>query len=184
MNKFYIYLFLIFAILISSCVPTKDLIYLQSKSNSNNSTSVDVVAIKPYRMRSNDVLNITIKTLDAKLSQMFTTTNNTINSDQSLYFDGFTIDDHGNIRIPVLGEMNVLGFTADEVRIKIEEKLLKDYFNKESNLFVNVKLSGFRYTINGEVASTGSKILYLFIFNLCDSNFVLCSDQRLNLFAK
>ena len=171
MNKFSIYLFLIFAILISSCVPTKDLIYLQNKSNSSNSTSVDVVAIKPYRMRSNDVLNITIKTLDAKLSQMFTTSNSnsTINSDQSLYFDGFTVDDHGNIRIPVLGEMNVLGFTADEIRIKIEEKLLKEYFNKESNLFVNVKLSGFRYTINGEVASTGSKILYLEKVNILEA---------------
>lgn len=113
-------------------------------------------------MQTNDVLSISIKTLDPKLSQIFATTNNsnTANSDQGLYFDGFTIDDHGNIRIPVLGEMNVLGFTTDEIRIKIEEKLLKDYFNKESNLFVNVKIAGFRYTINGEVSAPGTKSLF------------------------
>jgi polysaccharide export outer membrane protein len=77
-----------------------------------------------------------------------------------LYFNGFRVDDHGNIRIPILGEMNVLGYTLDEVRLKIEKQLLEEYFNKEANLFVNVKLSGFRYTINGEVSSTGTKTLF------------------------
>jgi polysaccharide export outer membrane protein len=28
-----------------------------------------------------------------------------------LYFDGFTVDDHGNIRVPVLGDLNVIGYT-------------------------------------------------------------------------
>ena len=161
MNKLSIY-FLLFAILLSSCVPTKDLIYLQNKNNSDTSSNVNLVNIKPYRMQTNDVLSISIKTLDPKLSQIFAISNGGVaqNSEQGLYYDGFTIDDHGNIRIPVLGEMNVLGFTADEIRLKIEEKLLKEYFNKESNLYVNVKLAGFRYTINGEVGITGSKILY------------------------
>jgi polysaccharide export outer membrane protein len=77
-----------------------------------------------------------------------------------LYFDGFTVDDHGNIRIPVLGEINVIGFTLEEVRIKIEKQLLDEYFNKEANIFVIVKLAGFKYTINGEVGSTGTKTLF------------------------
>ena len=134
---------------------------MQNKNNADAS-NINLVNAKPYRMMSNDVLSISIKTLDPKLSQMFSTGNSgsAQNSEQGLYFEGFTIDDHGNIRIPVLGEMNVIGFTADEIRLKIEEKLLKEYFNKESNLFVNVKLAGFRYTINGEVTSTGSRILY------------------------
>ncbi len=171
MNKFFIYFFLLFVIFFSSCVPSKDLIYLQNKNNSDTSSNINLVNIKPYRMQTNDVLSISIKTLDAKLSQIFTTTNAGIaqNSEQGLYFDGFTIDDHGNIRIPVLGEMNVLGFTTDEIRLKIEEKLLKDYFNKESNLFVNVKLAGFRYTINGEVGTTGTKILYQEKVNLLEA---------------
>jgi polysaccharide biosynthesis/export protein len=162
MNKYIFIVTLIFALVLSSCVPINDLIYLQDKKNANQNSNVSLITVKPYRMLSNDVLSISIKTLDPKLSQMFitSTTGNIANSDQGLYYDGFTIDDHGNIRIPVLGEMNVLGFTADEIRLKIEEKLLKEYFNKESNLFVNVKLAGFRYTINGEVGSTGTRILY------------------------
>lgn len=171
MNKFLIYFSLLIPILFSSCVPIKDLIYLQKKDNSDTNSSINLVNIKPYRMQTNDVLSISIKTLDPKLSQIFSVSNTGViaNSEQGLYFDGFTIDDHGNIRIPVLGEMNVLGFTADEIRLKIEEKLLKEYFNKESNLFVNVKLAGFRYTINGEVGLTGTKTLYQEKVNLLEA---------------
>ena len=62
--------------------------------------------------------------------------------------------------MPILGEINVLGSTVDEVRQKIELMLLKDHFKLEAGVYVNVKLSGFRYTVNGEVGNTGSKILY------------------------
>ena len=78
----------------------------------------------------------------------------------TLYFNGFTVDDHGNIRMPVLGELNVIGYTLDEVRQRIEKQLLAEYFKKEANIFVIVKLAGFRYTINGEIGSTGTKTLF------------------------
>ena len=148
--------------LFASCVPTKDLIYLQNKDNSVPDNSVNAINSKPYRVQTNDILSITIKTLDPKLSQLFNTTNTEVvaKSEISTYYDGYTVNDHGNIRIPVLGEINVLGFTTEEIRKTIEEKLLNEYFNKESNLFVNVKLAGFRYTINGEVNVTGTRILY------------------------
>jgi polysaccharide biosynthesis/export protein len=162
MIKFYFLIISIVTLLFSSCIPVKDLIYLQNKKSSEASATVNEVNLKPYRMQTNDVLSISIKTIDPKLAQLFSTTNALVasNSEQGLYFEGFTIDAHGNIRIPVLGEMNVIGFTADEIRLKIEEKILKDYFNKEANLFVIVKLAGFRYTINGEVGKTGSNILF------------------------
>ena len=62
--------------------------------------------------------------------------------------------------MPVLGELNVLGNTTDEIRVKIETLLLAEYFKAEANIFVIVKLAGFRYTINGEIVSPGSKVLY------------------------
>jgi polysaccharide export outer membrane protein len=77
-----------------------------------------------------------------------------------LYFDGFTVDDHGNIRMPVLGELNVIGFTFDEIRVKIEKQLLAEYFKRKLIFFVIVKLAGFKYTINGEIGSTGTKTLF------------------------
>ncbi|WP_278022818.1 polysaccharide biosynthesis/export family protein [Flavobacterium ginsengisoli] len=142
----------------------KDLVYLQDKNNSGEQTAIAAVEAKPYRLQVNDVLKINIKAIDSKLVSIFNTTEGESSqagkTESSLYFDGFTIDDHGNIRMPILGEINVIGYTLEEVRVKIEKKLLEEYFKSEANIFVTVKLAGFRYTINGEVGMTGTKTLF------------------------
>jgi polysaccharide export outer membrane protein len=40
-------------------------------------------------------------------------------SESGLYFDGFTVDDHG-ARIPILGELNVIGYTLEEIRVRMK----------------------------------------------------------------
>ena len=157
--------FALFSVLFTSCISTKDLTYLQPNATSkSDSIKVAQEVSKPYRIQTNDVLSINIKALDQKLVDMFSTTSEgsgqTQNSPQALYFTGYTVNDHGNIRVPILGEVNVLGFTTDEVRQKIEKQLLEDYFKKEANVFVTVKLAGLRYTINGEIGSPGAGVLY------------------------
>jgi polysaccharide export outer membrane protein len=140
----------------------KDLTYLQDKNSSNEQNSIVAVESKPYRLQVNDVLSISIKAIDPKLVSIFNATENNAGakSESTLYFDGFTVDDHGNIRMPILGEINVIGYTLEEVRVNIEKKLLEEHFKSEANIFVTVKLAGFRYTINGEVGSTGTKTLF------------------------
>ena len=161
MNNRILYILFFIGILFTSCVSTQDLIYLQNKGNSSDA-ALNPVTVKPYRLQTNDVLSLTIKALDPKLVEIFNPNTNSqqVPNFDILYFNGYTIDDHGNIRIPVLGEVNVLGYTLEEARKKIEDQLLKDYFKKEAGIFVNLKLAGFRYTVNGEVAIPGSKILY------------------------
>src|SRR6476620_5770455 len=141
-----LYILIFVGILFASCVPTKDLIYLQDKSNGQSVQAINPVALKPYRLQTNDIINVTIKAIDPKLVEAFNPSaigQQANQNDQSLYFNGFTVDDHGNIRIPVLGELNVLGFTTEEVRVKVEQRLLTEYFNKEANIYVSVKLAGF-----------------------------------------
>ena len=157
--------FALFSVLLTSCISTKDLTYLQPNPISkSDSIKVSQEVSKPYRIQTNDVISINIKALDQKLVDMFSTSSGgsgqTQKSPQTLYFDGYTVDDHGNIRVPILGELNVLGYTTDEVRIKIEKQLLEEYFKKEANIFVTVKLAGLRYTINGEIGSPGTNVLY------------------------
>ncbi|RTZ02907.1 sugar transporter [Flavobacterium sp. RSP49] len=163
MSKSVLCLLLVISVLLFSCIPTKDLIYLQKKDTSAQESTIAVVGSKPYRLQTNDVLSITIKAIDPKLVAIFSPTSeggSVGKSESALYFDGFTVDDHGNIRVPVLGELNVIGYTLDEIRVRIEKQLLAEYFNAEANIFVTVKLSGFRYTINGEIGSTGTKTLF------------------------
>ena len=157
--------FALFSVLFTSCISTKDLTYLQPNAASkSDSIKVAQEVSKPYRIQTNDILSVNIKALDQKLVEMFSTSSagsvQTQQSPQTLFFNGYTVDDHGNIRVPILGEVNVLGFTADEVRQKIEKQLLEEYFRKEANIFVTVKLAGLRYTINGEIGSPGAGVLY------------------------
>lgn len=155
---------LLVSLLFTSCIPLNDLVYLQNKSGDTATNVVTPIALKPYRLQINDVLSINIKAIDQKLVAIFNPVADAASSGgqagQGLYFNGFTIDDHGNIRFPILGEINVLGFTVEETRKKIENELLKVYFKDEANLFVNVKLAGLRFTINGEIGSPGTKTLF------------------------
>ena len=163
MNNKILFLLLVFGVFFSSCVPIKDLIYLQNKDKSEVSTSVNPINAKPYRLQINDVISVSIKANDPKLVQIFMPSNlgnEPGKSGEALYFEGFTVNDHGNIRMPVLEELNVVGFTLDEVRLIIEKRLLEEYFNKEASIFVSVKLAGLRYTVNGEINMPGTKTLY------------------------
>ncbi|MCG2611298.1 polysaccharide biosynthesis/export family protein [Flavobacterium sp. SM15] len=162
MRKGLFLLMLFIGISTISCVPQKDLIYLQNAKQDSLSVAVNPVVNKPYRVQTNDILHIKIKALDQRLVDMFSSSSQQgmAPSEQSLYFDGYTVDDHGNIKIPVLGEINVLGYTTEEIRAKVEKQLLEDYFKKEANIFITVKLAGLRFTVNGEVKNPGTKTLY------------------------
>ena len=80
-------------------------------------------------------------------------------SGAGLYFSGFSVDLHGNIEFPILGEINVLGFTIAEIRDKVKSELLKQYFKETAELFVTVKLAGLKYTVTGE-AGGGVNVLF------------------------
>lgn len=147
----------------SSCIPNKDLVYLQKGQETESFIEVNQALSKPYRIQTNDILSISIKALDQRLVEMFnpsTQLNQQQQNPQTLYFNGFTVNDHGNIDIPVLGNVNVLGYSTEEVKNEIEKRLLDEYFKKEARLFVSVKLAGLRYTVNGEINAPGTNVLF------------------------
>jgi polysaccharide export outer membrane protein len=114
---------------------------------------------QPYRLQVNDILYIDIKADNPKIVSMFknveSSSGNTTKGGDGLYFNGYTIDRHGNIRIPYIGEINVLGYTTKEAREKIEMELGK-YFKNPEQIFVTVKLAGIRVVVTGEVSSPGT----------------------------
>ena len=164
MRKVYPYIVVFLLLIVSSCIPNKDLIYLQNNNSKNANNTIQPVVLKPYRVQINDVLSIKIKALDQRLVDIFSPSTQqgggAAISAESLYFEGFVVDDHGTVRVPTLGEVAVIGLTLDEIRIKIEKQLLEQYFTKEADLFVTVKLGGMRYTVNGEIAIPGTKTLF------------------------
>jgi polysaccharide export outer membrane protein len=158
------FLFLLFIGFLSSCVPNKNLIYLQGKPIP--SKEIHKINNTPYKLQVNDIITININADQEKFVKLFLKSGSSSgqaggqNQVQSGgYFSGYTVDRHGNIRMPYFGEINVLGYTTKEVRAKIEEKL-SDYLEDGVDYFVTVKLDGIKYTIMGEVGSTGPKVIY------------------------
>ncbi|MEZ4875107.1 MAG: polysaccharide biosynthesis/export family protein [Flavobacteriaceae bacterium] len=152
------------AICLASCVPQKRLTYLQENNSQRNDTLIPILKVQePYRLQVNDLLSIRVKALDNELVNIFnpvSEANPNATGEQRLYYDGFKVDAHGNIRVPILGDIPVLGYTVEEIRKDLEKRLLDEYFKAEANIFVTVKLAGIRYTINGEIGKSGSNIIY------------------------
>lgn len=146
-----------------SCISNKELVYLQNIEAASDSTQMLIEKQKPYRVQINDILNIRVKALDQESAQIYNPAGESdlnASGDQKAFFDGFTVDLHGNIRIPVLGGINVLGYTTEEIEKLIETRILAEEFKEAANIFVTVKLTGLRFTVTGEVGSTGTQTLY------------------------
>lgn len=153
---------IVISVLSSSCITNKDVVYLQDKGTVVNDSLMLKELSKPYRVQINDILSINVKALDKELTEIFNPveTQGTTRGQEGLYFNGFTVDLHGNIEFPILGEINVLGFTIEEIEEKVKAELLAQYFKETAQIFVTVKLAGLRYTVTGEVGSTGVLTLY------------------------
>lgn len=163
MKTYILVIGLIISVLSSSCIAHKDTLYMQNRTTAFDSTQVLVEKQKPYRVQINDILSIRVKALDQENVQIINPigdANLNASGAERAYFDGFTVDLHGDIRIPTLGKINVLGYTTEEIEHMIEKKLLDEQFKETANIFVTVKLTGLRYTALGETGSTGSKTLY------------------------
>lgn len=163
-NRMFRRLILILSICsLASCVPNKDLVYLQGKPVAKK----DVYKLndEPYKLQVGDVLSIDIKAKNEESVAMFKKTtgiNQNIRASGGTnnvnLQTGYSVDRHGNIRLPIIGEINVLGYTAKEVRLKLEKALLV-YLRNEEDIFVTVNLAGIKFTIFGEVAEPGTKVI-------------------------
>lgn len=153
-------LIIIIGLFFSSCIPTKDLTYFQG--NSKSVKEINAINNIPYRLQTNDIIDIQIKASDKNLVALFNKIESAVNTNitpEKLYFDSYSVDVNGIVRIPYLNELNVLGYTTKEVRIKIETELAKMFKNMD-DIFVTVKLAGIRYTVIGEVESPGINVIF------------------------
>ena len=148
----------IFTFFLFSCVPMKDLTYLGG--NLNESIETSKINRIPYKFQVGDNIAIDVKSDNASLVSVFLK-NNALSEITSSGTRSITykVDFKGNIRMPIFGEVNVLGFTADEVRLKLEKKF-SQYFTQDDSYFVSVNLDGIKYTIMGEVNLPGPKVIY------------------------
>jgi polysaccharide export outer membrane protein len=114
-----------------------------------------------YRVQPNDILSIKVKSsTDAQVSDLFNITTTTQVSQfanpGNLYLEGYSVDENGNVFLPILGSISVQNHTIEEVQALIQsnaDKYLK-------NAVVIVKMLSFKITVLGEVNNPGYHYIY------------------------
>ncbi len=125
--------------------------------STNIKRALQTVPVQAAIVHPDDVLNITIQTLDAAANNILNQGNlpvssgavtgpNDRNTTQSL-ISGYLVDKDGFVHLPYIGDVLVKDLTSQQVKQLITEKI-SVYFNDP---VVNVRFTNFKITVLGEV---------------------------------
>ena len=151
-----------------SCITQKDYILFKKTGGYDSSF---VPKHTPYKIQTNDILSITVSSTDPETSRIFTKQSSTSSnanismSEMGAYLQGFSLNDSGQIALPIIGEIKAIGLTLDELTDTLQSKI--NLYFKFS--VVDVKLANFRLTFMGEFNSQGPLLVYRNRINLIEA---------------
>ena len=137
------------ALLLTACVNTRKTTYFTDVTDGILTTHTP---IPESVIQKNDLLSITVNSLNPVESERFNlpfNTNNFNNISGINPTSGYLVDTDGFIQFPVLGNIKADGLTKERLKENILKKILDSQFLKEP--VVNVRILNFRVTVIGEV---------------------------------
>ena len=142
--------------LFSSCTSHRQLVYLHNV-DSAATTSFYPKTQPGYLIQTRDILYVKIYSLNEEMSSVINQTigayqQNLFQNETSLFINGYTVSDSGNIEIPILGKIKVAGKTMDEAIMSISQRA--DQYLKDATVIV--KLISFKVSVIGEVNRPGT----------------------------
>ena len=146
---------LILAIVLSSCSPYHNSAYFQGLDR-NSGISHKIDNYSPLIIQTGDILSLNIKSLNSEASAMFNTdatissaSNNSTpgSSTPSGGGSGYLVDKNGEIDLPLVHKLKVVGMTIEEVQGAIQKAVVQ--YLKDPT--VSVHLMNFKITIMGDV---------------------------------
>ena len=138
-----------------SCNVPRSAYFMDIPDSVSQKTIQSVPTTAPF-VNPDDVLNITIQTLDPTANTVLNQGNLAINSGavtgtgQNLAqaaISGYLVDRDGYVHLPYIGDVQVKGLTTVQVRNLITDKM-SIYFKDPA---VNVRFANFKITVLGEV---------------------------------
>lgn len=148
-------------LVMASCVPTKEMIYLQP--GEGEATEVFSYDREEYKLQVNDILDVQIRSMNQEVNQMFGGGNLMnqnmqagVQSGGDLYYmTGYTVDEEGEVELPYLGSVKVQGLTLEEAKEAVDNQVATLF----KNYYLQVKLGGIRYSALGEFQNPGKKVI-------------------------
>jgi polysaccharide biosynthesis/export protein len=163
---------LVLAILIGaslfSCVPNRQITYIQDKSIEDKSlitkdSLYKIISIKhfEYVLKPEDVLSVRVRTLTEEQEDLnffnLGMGGNQQNQQQMMmgaggaYLTGYIVDSKGMIELPVVGKIKVEGKTLEQVKEEIRE-IAAEYLT--GDLVIDIRLMNFQFFILGAVGQS------------------------------
>lgn len=153
-NRIFQFLCIISLITITACGSRKEIVYFQNQEQLTTSFEQYIPKIQPT-----DQLAIVISAADvaaaAPFNQLSTIQTTANNNALSPYSPTYTVDENGNISLPMVGSIKLAGLTRSQAIETIKEKVSKYVVNPG----VNVNFVNFRISVLGEVSRPGSFIV-------------------------
>ncbi len=150
----------------TSCVSPRQLKYLQDQGEEAkvDSSGYHTLDRSQYKVQINDIITVNVRSYDSKATESYNANgteggNNFVGGDLIFYLRGYSINQEGNIELPILGMVHVAGLTTDEIKNKVETELNENYFN-DSAVYVTVQLAGIRISVVGEVNRPGKFTIF------------------------
>lgn len=149
-------------LLLVSCSSQKKLAYLNNLPETGGEETF-TMAILDYRLQPRDILYITIKAMtpDGSINDFLTSTRSyggtyVSQGESGGYLYGYDVNPEGDIILPVVGPIKVVGLTLEETRKLLQASVDKVFKNST----VECKLLSFKFTVIGEVRAPGTYINY------------------------
>lgn len=146
------FLLFIYQVCVSSCTDIRKSIYF---NNEQDTTLVSKYAPPLTYIQPNDLLSITVSSLNPEATAIFNTPNNSFVASSSatgtnLQSPGYLVNTDGFIQFPVLGNIKVTGLTT----MQLKDQITKSLVNKKLLVdpVVVVRQLNFKVSVLGEVA--------------------------------
>lgn len=154
MPKANLFTFCLFLLVLCSCVNTRKAVYFVDQQDATLNSSV---TIPQTVISQNDLLSITVSSLNPSASAVFNAPNvvyqnNTTNSNAGpVQASGYLVDEDGNIQFPILGSIKAAGLTETQLRSQISKGILDRKLLVDP--IVTVRHLNFKVTVLGEVGN-------------------------------
>ncbi|TWI19973.1 polysaccharide biosynthesis/export family protein [Sphingobacterium siyangense] len=140
----------------NSCGSRRNMVYFQQDSSQVNTLYEQYVP----KIQPSDILTIVVTAADPKVTAPFNPMSTLIGGNLTQQTDmalrpTYTVDEKGNIVMPMLGEIHIAGLT----RTQAIEKLRMDLSQYIKDPGVNINFNNFRVSVLGEVARPGSFVV-------------------------
>lgn len=158
-------------VLFSSCVPNEKLVYLQDKSVGASEDEMGEYSVlnRPpdYALRKGDVLSVNINHVSlGEISVQESSNQGDIGQNRVVhpYLQGYSINDNGEVQLPLIGTLKAEGLTLGEFKAKVLAKAEESY----SSPTVRIYMLNYLVTILGEVNQPGRYPVYTESINVLD----------------